>query len=155
MDRQIVQCGEPEMKLLTKAIVLGLTLSAGMALAGKSTDPDAKARQDLMDVVGLNTKILGEMAGAKVPFDAAAAGAAKTALAEAAGKIPVAFKGQGTDAESDAKPEIWTNWEDFLAKGDALAKASMALDATTVEGVQAGMAGIGGACKDCHTKYRM
>ena len=143
------------MKFITKTIVAGLILSAGMAFAGKSTDPDAKARQTLMDTVGMNTKVLGDMAGAKVPFDAAAAEAAKAALADAAGKIPETFKPQGTDAESDAKPEIWTNWDDFLVKADALSKAATALDATTVEGVQAGMAGIGGACKDCHTKYRM
>ena len=143
------------MKLVTKLIILGVMVSASVAFAGKSTDPDAVARQTLMDTVGMNTKILGDMAGGKADFDAAKADAAKLALADAAGKIPVAFMGQGTDAESDAKPEIWTSWDDFLLKADALGKAATALDATTVEGVQAGMAGIGGACKDCHTKYRM
>ncbi|MBC7674473.1 MAG: cytochrome c, partial [Rhodoferax sp.] len=44
---------------------------------------------------------------------------------------------------------------DFVAKADGLVKASAALDASTVEGVQAGMGGLGGACKDCHTKYRL
>ena len=143
------------MKLVTKLIILGVMVSASVAFAGKSTDPDAVARQTLMDTVGMNTKFLGDMAGGKVDFDAAKADVAKLALADAAGKIPVAFKGQGTDAESDAKPEIWTSWDDFLLKAGALGKAATALDATTVEGVQAGMAGIGGACKDCHTKYRM
>ena len=143
------------MKLVTKLIILGVMVSASVAFAGKSTDPDAVARQTLMDTVGMNTKILGDMAGGKADFDAAKADVAKLALADAAGKIPVAFKGQGTDAESDAKPEIWTSWDDFLLKAGALGKAATALDATTVEGVQAGMAGIGGACKDCHTKYRM
>ena len=143
------------MKLVTKLIILGVMVSASVAFAGKSTDPDAVARQTLMDTVGMNTKFLGDMAGGKADFDAAKADAAKLALADAAGKIPVAFKGQGTDAESDAKPEIWTSWDDFLLKAGALGKAATALDATTVEGVQAGMAGIGGACKDCHTKYRM
>lgn len=143
------------MKYVTKAIFMGVILSAGMALAGKSTDPDAMARQALMGTVGMNTKILGDMAGGKAEFDAAKAGAAKLALAEAAAKIPATYEPQGTDAESEAKPDIWTNWDDFLLKADALAKAATALDATTVEGVQAGMAGIGGACKDCHTKYRL
>ena len=143
------------MKLLTKTIVASLILAAGVAFAGKSTDPDAKARQTLMGTVGMNTKVLGEMAGGKVPFDAAAAGAAKTALTEAAGKIAATFEPQGTDAESEAKPEIWTSWDDFLTKADGLTKAAMALDATSLEGVQAGMAGVGGACKDCHTKYRL
>lgn len=143
------------MKFLTKAIILALTLSAGVAYAGKSTDPDAMARQNLMGIVGKNTKLLGDIAGGKTPFDAATAEAAKATLNDAATKIAATFEPKGTDAESEAKPEIWTNWDDFVTKADALVKASAALDATTVEGVQAGMAGVGGACKDCHTKYRM
>ena len=143
------------MKFVTKAIILALTLSAGVAYAGKSTDPDAMARQSLMGIVGKNTKILGDIAGGKTAFDAATAEAAKAALNDAATKIAATFEPKGTDAESEAKPEIWTNWDDFVTKADALVKASAALDATTVEGVQAGMAGVGGACKDCHTKYRM
>lgn len=143
------------MNLTTKTIVAGLIFTAGVAFAGKSTDPDAMARQSLMGTIGMNTKVLGDMAGAKVPFDAAAAEAAKTAIAEAAAKIPATFEPQGTDAESKAKPDIWANWEDFMAKADALNKAALALDATTVEGVGAGMAGVGGACKDCHSKYRL
>ena len=81
---------------------------------------------------------------------AATAEAAKAAIADVAGKIAATFEPQGTDAESKAKPEIWTSWDDSLAKADGLAKAA-ALDATSLEGVQAGMKAIGGACKDCHT----
>ncbi len=143
------------MTFMTKALIAGFVLSATVVFAGKSTDPDAMARQTLMGTVGMNTKVLGEMAGGKVAFDAAAAEAAKAALADAAGKIAATFEPQGTDAESKAKPDIWTNWEDFLAKADGLAKAAGALDATTLEGLQAGMAGVGGTCKDCHSKYQL
>ncbi len=143
------------MKFVTKALVAGFVLSAGVVFAGKSTDADAMARQALMGINGMNTKLLGEMAGGKVPFDAAAAEAAKAAIVDVAGKIAATFEPQGTDAESKAKPEIWTNWDDFLAKADGLGKAAAALDATTLEGLQAGMAGVGGACKDCHSKYQL
>ena len=143
------------MKFISKTIVAGLILTAGVAFAGKSTDPDAMARQTLMGTIGMNTKVLGEMAGGKVAFDAAAAEAAKAALADAASKIAATFEPQGTDAESKAKPDIWTNWDDFVAKADALNKAAVAMDATTVEGIGAGMAGVGGACKDCHSKYQL
>ena len=99
--------------------------------------------------------VLGGMAGGKVAFDAAGAAAAKAALVDGAAKIAVVFEKAGTDPESKAKPEIWTNWDDFLAKGKGLGDAAAALDATTLEGVQAGMDGVGGACKACHTAYRM
>lgn len=142
------------MNRVTKALVAVLIVSAGVAFAGKSTDPDAKARQDLMDSNGMNTGILGDMAGGKAEFDAAKAEAAKAAIIENAGKIPEAFKGQGTDAESKAKPEVWANWDEFLEYGAKLGAAATALDATSLEGVQAGMAGLGGSCKECHTEFK-
>ena len=143
------------MKFTTKALVTGLIMTATVAFAGKSTDPDAKARQTLMGTIGMNTGILGDMAGGKAAFDAAKAEASKAAIVAASGMIAATFEPKGTDAESKAKPEIWTNWDDFLTKADGLAKAATALDATSVEGVQAGMAGLGGACKACHTDYRL
>ena len=143
------------MKFLTRTIVAGLILTAGVAFAGKSTDPDAMARQALMGTIGMNTKVLGEMAGGKVPFDAAAAKAAKTALTDASAKIAATFEPKGTDADSKAKPEIWTSWDDFVAKADVLNKAAVALDVTSAESIGAGMAGVGGSCKDCHSKYQL
>ena len=143
------------MKFATKALVTGLIMSATVVFAGKSTDPDAKARQTLMDTIGMNTGILGDMAGGKAAFDAAKAEASKAAIIAASGMIAAVFEPKGTDAESKAKPEVWTNWDDFLVKSTGLTKAATALDATTVEGVQAGMTGLGGACKACHTDYRL
>jgi cytochrome c556 len=144
-----------KMKFVTKALVAGLIFSAGIAFAGKSTDPDAKARQDLMGIIGKNTGVLGDMAGGKAAFDAAMAEASKAAIIEAAGKIAATFEPQGTDAESKAKPEVWANWDAFVAASEKLAPAATALDTTSLESVQAGMAGVGGACKDCHTEFRL
>lgn len=142
------------MKLAAKTLVVGLALVAGAAIAAEATDPTVRERQVLMDTIGMNTGILGKMAGGETPFDAAAAEAAKTALATAASEIAAKYEPQATDPKSTAKAEIWTNWEDFVAKGNALQSAAEALDATTLEGVQAGMGAIGGTCRDCHTAYR-
>jgi cytochrome c556 len=95
------------------------------------------------------------MAGGKIPFDATAAAAAKAALAAAAAEIPAKFEPQATDPVTEAKAEIWTNWDDFVAKSEALLKAAEAVDTTSAETIGAGMGAIGGACKDCHTTYRM
>ena len=143
------------MKFVTKTLVAGLVLVAGVAVAAEATDPTVKARQELMDTIGMNTKILGDMAGGKSAFDAAAAEAAKAAIVAAAAEIPAKFEPQATDPKSTAKPEVWTDWDDFLANAKALGDAAGALDATSVEGVQAGMGGIGGACKDCHSEFRI
>lgn len=143
------------MKHATKALALGLALVAGVAMAAEATDPTVKARQELMDVIGMNTGILGKMAGGENPFDAAAAEGAKAAIAGAAAEIAAKFEPQAADPKSTAKEDIWANWDDFVKKGDALKAAAEAMDATTLEGVQAGMGAIGGSCKDCHTTYRI
>jgi cytochrome c556 len=143
------------MKIVYAAVFTGLVLAAGATYAGKATEPAAMARQDLMDTIGMNVKVLGDMAGGKAAFDATAATAAKAAIEAAAAEIAVKFEPQTTDPESKAKPEIWANWDDFIAKANGLGAAATAMDTATVEGVQAGMGAIGGSCKACHSDYRM
>jgi cytochrome c556 len=140
-----------------KILAVGAILAAGAAFAeGDRTDPNALARSELMKIQGMNTGILGNMASGKEPFDAAKAEAAKAALIEASSKIEATFMEPGAaDPASEAKPEIWTSWEDFLVKANALTTAATAVDVSSVESIGAGMGAIGGACKDCHTTYRV
>jgi len=144
------------MKFLTKTAAVAMILLASVAYAkGDRTDPNAKARSDLMRTIGKNTGVLGDMAGGKAAFDATGAEAAKAELVTASAGIGEAFKVQGAaDPASEAKPEIWTNWEEFLEDAGKMNAAATAIDATSVEGVQAGMGALGGACKDCHTEFR-
>ena len=139
-----------------KALIIGAVLSAGAAFAEEErTDPNAIARAELMQTIGKNIGIIGDMAGGKTAFDAAAE-AAKAALVEATGKMEATFKEQGAaDPASEAKPEIWANWDDFLKKAKAANDAAGALDVASVDTIKAGMGALGGACKDCHTTYRI
>lgn len=140
-----------------KALIIGAVLSAGAAFAEEErTDPNAIARAELMESIGKNIGIIGDMAGGKAEFDAAAAEGAKAALIEATGKIEATFKDQGAaDPASEAKPEIWANWDDFLKKAKAAGDAAGALDVASLDTIKAGMGALGGACKDCHTTYRI
>ncbi len=142
------------MKLVTKFLVVGLMCAAGVAIAGEATDPTVKARQDLMGTIGMNMKVLGDMAEAKTAYDAAAAEAAKAAIVAAASETAAKFEPQATDPASKSKPEIWTNWDDFVAKDKALIDAASAWDVSSPETIGAGMGAVGGACKDCHMAYR-
>jgi cytochrome c556 len=145
------------MKLI-KAFAIGAVLAAGAAFAqdAEPTDPNAMARSELMKTVGKNTGILGDMAGGKATYDAAAAEGAKAALIDAAAKIEATFMDQGAaDPASEAKPEIWANWDDFLADAKALGDAAAAMDVASAETIGAGMGALGGACKDCHTEFRV
>lgn len=140
-----------------KAAVIGVLLTAGAAFAeGDRTDPNAIARSDLMKVIGKNTGILGGMAKGETAYDAAAAEGAKAALVEAAAKIEETFKDQGADdPASEAKPEIWANWDEFLTDAKALGDAAGAMDIASAETIGAGMGALGGTCKDCHTEFRV
>lgn len=142
-----------------KALLLGAVLTAGAVYAEdemKRTDPNAIARGELMETIGKNIGVVGGMAGGKADFDAAAAEAAKAALIEATSKIEATFKDQGAaDPASEAKPEIWANWDDFLKKAKAANDAATALDVSSLDTLKAGMGALGGACKDCHTTYRV
>lgn len=144
------------MRFATKAFAAGMMLVAGIAFAETgATDPLVIAQKDLMKSFGGAAKTLGDFAGGKAAFDAAAAEAAKATLVAGSADIHVKFEKAGVDPASESKPEIWTNWDDFVKKANDLNAAATALDASTLEGVQAGMGAIGGACKACHTAYRM
>jgi len=143
------------MNLISKLIAFGLILAAGVAAAQDATNPAVIARKDLMKSNGMSVKILGDMAGGKAAFDAVAAAAAAAQLAANAADVAAKFEVNEVDPASKASPDVWTNWDDFMAKADALGAAAKAMDTSTVEGVQAGLAGVGGACKDCHTSYRL
>lgn len=142
--------------LLCAVITSGAAFTPAFAEDPKPTDPAAVARSELMKTIGQNIGVLGGMAGGEAAYDAAAAEAAKAALIEATGKIEATFMDQGgADPYTSAKPEIWANWDDFLVKAKAASDAAGALDVASVETIGAGMGALGGACKDCHTTYRV
>lgn len=138
------------------ALALIAALAAPVAFAKEApTDPTVQARVAVMATIGKNTKVLGDMAGGKAPFDAAAAASAKEAILAATTEIAPKFEPQASDPNSEAKPEIWTNWADFVSKAEAAKTAATALDASSLDTVKAGMGALGGACKACHTDYRL
>lgn len=144
------------MSMMTKAIVLGMALCAGAAFAEtEPTDPAAIARENLMKSFGGAAKTLGEMAGGKTAYDAAAAETAKVALISGAAEIAATFAAPTMDPADKTSPDVWKNWDDFLAKGKALGDAAASLDLASAETIGAGMGAIGGSCKDCHTLYRL
>lgn len=143
------------MKAIAKTLLVSALLLSGAAYAEtEATTPEVIARHELMKAMGGAAKTLGGMASGEAAYDAAAAEAAKQVLIASAGEIEAKFTANVEDAGSEAKPEVWTNWDDFLAKGKALGDAAAALDVASAETIGAGMGAIGGACKACHTDYR-
>ncbi len=143
--------------IAARTALVGALLAAGVAFAeGDATEPNAVLRETTMKAIGGSMKVLGDMAGGKAAYDAVAAEEAKAKLVAAVAEIPTSFATQGeADPTSEAKPEIWANWDDFLKDAEALKAAADAADVSSVDTIKTAMGALGGACKDCHTEYRV
>ena len=143
------------MKIARFVVIAGLVVAGSAFAKGERTQPEAQARAAVMVTIAAQTKVLGDMAGGKTAFDAAAAEAAKLELAAAAASMAEVFATEGAaDPASEAAPAIWTGWDDFLAKTETLKVAAEGMDAASLDGVKAGMGAVGGTCKACHSVYR-
>lgn len=141
-----------------KFIALGLVLVTGTAaLAHEGVqNPAVKARMDGMTAIADNMKTLGQMAKGATGFDAATARSAAVAIARHAAKAPGLFEAQETDPKSEARPEIWTNFEDFAAKATELETIAIGLSTSISQpsDLTAAMGRLGANCKSCHSIYR-
>lgn len=143
------------MKPIATALIVTLSLGT-VALAHEGVkDPIVAARMDAMSDTGAASKVLGDMARGRADFDADAAAEAKASLIAIAAELPALFEVNATDPKSEAKPEIWENFDDFTAKAAALGAAAEALDTTSLETLSAGMRAVGGSCGGCHKPYRL
>lgn len=143
------------MNRLLSVGLAGLVFVATAAAAHNGVkNPAVKARMHAMDVISENMKTIGKMAQRQVTFDADAARAAVDEIALQAAQIPSLFEAQETDPKSEAKPEIWTNWDDFVAQSNALNSAAQGVDASSPDALGRGLATIGGTCRSCHMQYR-
>ncbi|MEX1661036.1 cytochrome c [Thioclava sp. 15-R06ZXC-3] len=140
-----------------------LSLSLALALATLTTtalakdiakDPIARARMELMDQLGQNLKIIGDMATKKTPFDATAAAAATSTLRADAAKVTDAFEQNTSDPASKALPRLWDNEGEFWQKTRRLQKAADALDPSSASGLADGLNALGASCKDCHGRFK-
>lgn len=116
-----------------------------------------KERMDLMETQKEAMKVIGAMAKGQVPFDAAEAATAAKEIETTAAKIPELFP-EGTDGPpSEAKPEIWTDWDRFVGDAENLTTAAQALVAAFESAApewKAEFKGVIDACKSCHKVFR-
>ncbi|SMX30654.1 c-type cytochrome [Actibacterium lipolyticum] len=144
------------MNPLGKMAALALILGVSAAVAHSKVQNEAvKARMESMSAIGSSMKALGKMAKGEANFDAGRAELAVATIVEQAEAVPALFKAPETDPETEAKPEIWSNWDDFVAKSEALVGVAQSVDTNSLTGVQAGLGKIGGTCKACHSDYRI
>jgi cytochrome c556 len=116
-------------------------------------------RQSVMTLIGWNFAPMSAMVKGKLAWDAKQFAMHADRIATLAPQAPEGFaKGSDKGAETDAKPEIWANPEDFQTKLNGLADESKALSEVAHGGDEAKMKEqfkkLAGACKACHDKYK-
>lgn len=135
--------------------VAAALLAATAALAHQGVkNPAVKARMHAMDTIGLHTKVLGQMAKGEIEFDAAVAREAADGIAGEAAKMPDLFEAPEDDPVSEARREIWANFDDFTMKSEAMRKAALTAAISDADDLGPALARIGAACKACHELYR-
>jgi cytochrome c556 len=149
---------------LMKIGLMGAILSIGIntvtyAKGENSTEDAIEYRQAAFEVLVWNFAPLGAMVKGKIPFDAKTF-AERAANVAFLSKMPIEGFIPGSDkGETDAKPAIWQNWDDFKARmgklqEEAAKLAEVAKTATKVEEVAQQFGETGQVCKGCHEKYR-
>lgn len=146
------------MKTLPLFAGIAAVAFGSMALAdGHEADPAVKARQAHMQLYAHNLGILGGMAQAKIDYDAELAQIAANNLAAVASLDETTYWVDGTAEGTKARPAIWENMDDFMAKQDGMTAAAAAMAevaGTDLASLQGAMGDLGGACSACHREYR-
>lgn len=135
-----------------------------LQLADAAQMAAVKERQEAMKAVGGNMKIIAGFVK-ESKGSAAEAAAAATKIGEIASAIPQVFKVKATLEEMDAvgknrsKPNIWSDWDGFLARGKVLeeesAKMAAAINSGDAGAIEAQFGAFGKeGCGGCHKNYR-
>jgi cytochrome c556 len=138
-----------------------LLICAACAVAGQNKPSDVvHYRQNLMSVIGWNVGPMAAMVKGKIGWDAKAFALRADRVAFLAPQALEGFADASDNGgvETDAKADIWRNFDDFKAKLDDFVLQSRALsdaaragdDAKTKEQFHK----TADACKACHEKYK-
>jgi cytochrome c556 len=127
-----------------------------------SEEDPIKARKALMkDIVGPSAKLGGQMIKGDVPFDAAKASEAMTAIQGVPDKYVLLFPegtGMEADPETEASPRIWEDFDGFTTLAMKLKDEAGKAVAAAQQGegaFRAAFTDLTKNCKNCHESFRV
>ena len=109
-----------------------------------------------MSDISDNMRVLGLMLKGKVDFNLVSAQSAIQNIEDLAAKTPALFEVEAVDPHAEAKPEIWSNYDDFVNKALNLKTAAIVAGGLLVDkdSLKDVIMSIGKTCKSCHSVYR-
>jgi cytochrome c556 len=147
------------MKSLTSLILAAAAIAVTVPASAQFAKPEdaVKYRQSALTVMGAHFGRVAGMANGRIPFDAKAA-ADNAAVAESMSKLPWAGFVPGTDGNTKAKPEIWSDNAKFREASEKMQAEMVKLVAATKTGnldtIKTAVGATGGSCKGCHDNFR-
>lgn len=146
---------------LSLALVVLLLIGVGLVVVEAQEDENAPYldyRQRLMKGQGASMGSIGDYLKNRLDYGSEHIATHASNIAGYAKLIPDAFEKEITQGKTDAKPEVWSNWDDFVSKANALESAANELASAASGGnLQAMMPkvqALGDACGSCHDVYR-
>ncbi|WP_306145773.1 cytochrome c [Roseibium sp. MMSF_3412] len=144
------------------SLVFVFVAGMGTSVADGHFDNAIKARKAVMALYAWNLGQLGAMAKGDIEYNAEAAQIAAENIKILATMNNGSAWPQGSDStalpgKTRAKVEAWTTYPESAEINKKLAAAAVAMSNVAgdgVDAVRANIGAIGGACKDCHTKFR-
>ncbi len=138
-------------------VFLGLICLAVTAYAQPQDAHYAVYRQKLMQSVGGNMAAIGVTLKTKLPYQKHIATHA-AAIQTSSTMIEAAFKKEVTEGKTDAKPDIWKDWDKFTeaAKkmGEEAGKLAKVAESDDMAAIGAQVKALGKACGGCHKPFR-
>ena len=146
------------MRTLIPTFAAASLLFAAFPHATASEQSAVEFRESAMTIYKWYMKPMGAMAKGEMPFDADAFRSNAQGLATAAQLDIMPGFPEGSDFDTEAKPEIWENWAEFQEMFKALQNEAKRLAETAADGdeaaVKAQFGKTGKTCGDCHKKFR-
>lgn len=143
------------LRLLTLAVLVGCTAIH----AEVKPETAIHYRQSVYRVILWNFLPMSDMVKGKTAFDAKEFAKHAERIALLAPQLLEGFtKGSDQGAQTDAKAEIWNNFDDFENKMNTFIESARNLNEVAKNADEAKIKSqfqkMAGACKSCHDKYR-
>jgi len=130
-----------------------------VSAVAQAQDDDAfiQYRQKVMQSNGANLGAIGDILKNKLPYQSHI-GVHAQEIQRMGMLIPDAFKKNVAAGKTDAKPEIWKEWDKYTAAADAMGREAAELatvaQSGNMEAISAQVKKLGDACGNCHKAYR-
>ena len=146
------------MTKLRFALVAALSLSVNCAVAQVKPADAARYRKEAFHVMLWNWMPMVNTVRGKTPYNQADFVKYAKRVAQIAPMLLEGFVEGSGGGNSEAKPEIWSNWNDFKAKMNTFERESAALARIAKVGdfakSKVQFAKVGETCKACHELYK-